>query len=158
VFSFERFTFGTVLLWLAWKRFQLAPFCWDRMQMPPKPPISSDLLWLALKHLQAPKLCSTEKINLGCVPKVAIGKSAGNHQSVCGGLLESGADFGNGSNLWANLAMECNANDLKSHFYKTVRNKYHCRVWVQDSRSSTPSCNVRVGVGALTKLPCVRNP
>ena len=46
------------------------------------------------------------KADLGCVPKVAIGKSAGNHQSVCGAFLESGADFGDGTMSWANLATE----------------------------------------------------
>ena len=35
---------------------------------------------LASKHLQFPNSCSKQKMNLGCVPKDAIGKSAGNSQ------------------------------------------------------------------------------
>ena len=66
---------------------------------------------------------SQTKANLGCVPKVAIGKSAGIHQPICGGFLLSSADFGYGSVSGGILAMECNHNDFKAHFYHTVTSK-----------------------------------
>ena len=60
------------------------------------------------------------KANLGCVQKVAIGKSAGIHQSFRGGFLESSAEFGNGSISGGILALECNHNNFQAHFHHTV--------------------------------------
>ena len=107
--------------------------------------------------MQSCKLLFHTKAYLGCVPKVAIGKSTGIHQSICGGFLESSADFGIGTILGGNLATERNHNDFKAQFYHSGSNLYNCRVWVQDSWSSTQSCTSRVRVGARSNPQCVRN-